>query len=152
MTLGHGVVETPAFMPVGTHATVKAVDSEDLRRLGVELVLANAYHLWMAPGEDVVAAAGGGADPAIVAPFARIIHVGLALLEQGAVTDERIGTFHIGQGCVRGLDASLVAIRPFDDQAFLLEQAFLIGHQLRQSLERRGGFQHQLLHVQASVF
>ena len=59
MTLGHGVVETPAFMPVGTHATVKAVDSEDLRRLGVELVLANAYHLWMAPGEDVVAAAGG---------------------------------------------------------------------------------------------
>jgi queuine tRNA-ribosyltransferase len=59
MTLGHGVVETPTFMPVGTRATVKAVDSEDLRRLGVELLLANAYHLWMAPGAEVVAAAGG---------------------------------------------------------------------------------------------
>jgi queuine tRNA-ribosyltransferase len=53
------VVETPVFMPVGTRGAVKAVDSEDLRRLGVDLVLANAYHLWMAPGADAVAAAGG---------------------------------------------------------------------------------------------
>jgi queuine tRNA-ribosyltransferase len=59
MTLGHGVVDTPAFMPVGTRAAVKAIDSEDLRRLGADLVLANAYHLWMEPGADVVAASGG---------------------------------------------------------------------------------------------
>lgn len=57
--LGHGVVETPAFMPVGTRGTVKAIDTEDLRRLGPGIVLANAYHLWTAPGVDVVAAAGG---------------------------------------------------------------------------------------------
>jgi queuine tRNA-ribosyltransferase len=53
------VVETPAFMPVGTRGTVKAIDSEDLRRLGPSMVLANAYHLWIAPGADVVARAGG---------------------------------------------------------------------------------------------
>jgi len=59
MTLGHGAFETPAFMPVGTRGAVKAVDSEDLRRLGPGMILANAYHLWMAPGPDAVAAAGG---------------------------------------------------------------------------------------------
>src|SRR5258708_32370821 len=59
MTLGHGTFETPAFMPVGTRGAVKAVDSEDLRRLGPGMILANAYHLWMAPGADAVAAAGG---------------------------------------------------------------------------------------------
>src|SRR5258708_5227915 len=59
MTLGHGVVETPAFMPVGTRGTVKAVDSEDLRRLGPGMILANAYHLWLAPGAPAVKAAGG---------------------------------------------------------------------------------------------
>jgi queuine tRNA-ribosyltransferase len=46
-------------MPVGTRGTVKAVDTEDLRRLGVEILLGNAYHLWQAPGADAVAAAGG---------------------------------------------------------------------------------------------
>lgn len=59
LSLGHGVVETPAFMPVGTRGTVKAIDTEDLRRLGPGMVLANAYHLWTAPGADVVARAGG---------------------------------------------------------------------------------------------
>lgn len=59
LSLGHGVVETPAFMPVGTRGTVKAIDSEDLRRLDPGMVLANAYHLWTAPGSAVVAGAGG---------------------------------------------------------------------------------------------
>ncbi|MFN2591247.1 MAG: tRNA-guanine transglycosylase, partial [Candidatus Dormibacteria bacterium] len=59
LTLGHGEVETPAFMPVGTRGTVKAVDTEDLRRLGVEMLLNNTYHLWIAPGSDDIAAAGG---------------------------------------------------------------------------------------------
>ncbi len=59
LTLGHGVVETPTFMPVGTRGTVKAIDTEDLRRLGPGIILANAYHLWMAPGGDAVALAGG---------------------------------------------------------------------------------------------
>ena len=59
MTLGHGVVETPTFMPVGTRGTVKAVDTEDLRNLGPGIILVNAYHLWRAPGAEAVARAGG---------------------------------------------------------------------------------------------
>jgi queuine tRNA-ribosyltransferase len=59
LVLGHGALETPAFMPVGTRGTVKAVDVEDLRRLGPGMVLANAYHLWIAPGHAPIGAAGG---------------------------------------------------------------------------------------------
>ena len=55
----HGDVETPAFMPVGTAATVKALDPLDLRAIGARMILANAYHLHLRPGEDVVRAMGG---------------------------------------------------------------------------------------------
>ncbi len=55
----HGEVRTPAFMPVGTKATVKAVDPAELRALGVEILLGNAYHLHFRPGEDVIAELGG---------------------------------------------------------------------------------------------
>ena len=55
----HGDVETPAFMPVGTAATVKALDPHDLRAIGAQMILANAYHLHLRPGEDVVRAMGG---------------------------------------------------------------------------------------------
>jgi queuine tRNA-ribosyltransferase len=50
----HGEVKTPAFMPVGTKATVKSVDPDELRSLGAEIVLANSYHLHFRPGEEVV--------------------------------------------------------------------------------------------------
>ena len=56
---GHGVVETPAFMPVGTRATVKTLGSDDLQALGVRMALANTYHLYLRPGVEVIAAAGG---------------------------------------------------------------------------------------------
>ncbi len=55
----HGNVETPCFMPVGTQATVKALDPEDLRSVGAQIILANAYHLHLRPGDDVVASLGG---------------------------------------------------------------------------------------------
>ena len=55
----HGDVETPMFMPVGTLATVKYLSPEDLYELEAGVVLANTYHLWLRPGEDVVANAGG---------------------------------------------------------------------------------------------
>lgn len=55
----HGVVQTPAFMPVGTHGTVKGVLPDSLRGTGAEMVLANAYHLALRPGEQVVAELGG---------------------------------------------------------------------------------------------
>ena len=56
----HGDVETPMFMPVGTQATVKFISPEELYDLGAGVVLANTYHLWLRPGEDIVAKAGGG--------------------------------------------------------------------------------------------
>ena len=58
----HGEVRTPAFMPVGTKATVKAVDPGELRTIGAEIVLGNAYHLHFRPGEELIAGAKGIAE------------------------------------------------------------------------------------------
>ena len=55
----HGDVPTPAFMPVGTKATVKSVDPGELRALGAEIVLANTYHLHFRPGEELITERGG---------------------------------------------------------------------------------------------
>ncbi len=59
LTLAHGVVETPVFMPVGTYGTVKAMAPRELEELGAQMVLGNAYHLWLRPGLDVIAAHHG---------------------------------------------------------------------------------------------
>jgi queuine tRNA-ribosyltransferase len=55
----HGSVETPAFMPVGTLATVKTLDPEDLVQMGASMILGNAYHLHLRPGDEVVREMGG---------------------------------------------------------------------------------------------
>ena len=59
LTLAHGTVETPAFMPVGTYGTVKAMAPNELQALGAQIVLGNTFHLWLRPGIEVVAAHGG---------------------------------------------------------------------------------------------
>src|SRR5439155_7833037 len=59
LTTAHGEVRTPAFMPVGTKATVKSVDPAELRALGATIVLGNSYHLHFRPGVDVIADLGG---------------------------------------------------------------------------------------------
>jgi queuine tRNA-ribosyltransferase len=59
LTLPHGTVETPCFMPVGTQGTVRALSPADLRAARAQIVLANTYHLHVRPGEDVVAQLGG---------------------------------------------------------------------------------------------
>ena len=59
LTTTHGVVETPVFMPVGTHGTVKALGPDDLRAAGAQIVLANTYHLFLRPGHEVVRELGG---------------------------------------------------------------------------------------------
>src|SRR5687767_4772474 len=59
LELPHGTVETPVFMPVGTLATVKAVLPHELEELGARMILNNAFHLYLRPGTDVVAVAGG---------------------------------------------------------------------------------------------
>ncbi len=55
----HGDIETPVYMPVGTQATVKGVYPRDLKEAGAQIILANTYHLYMRPGDDIVKAAGG---------------------------------------------------------------------------------------------
>ena len=55
----HGPVQTPMFMPVGTRATVKGVTPDQLRQIGARVVLANTYHLFLRPGSDLIAEAGG---------------------------------------------------------------------------------------------
>jgi queuine tRNA-ribosyltransferase len=59
LTLPHGRIETPAFMPVGTQGSVRALSPFDLDAVGASMVLANTYHLHVRPGEDTVAALGG---------------------------------------------------------------------------------------------
>jgi queuine tRNA-ribosyltransferase len=59
LTLPHGIVETPQFMPVGTNATVKALDPDDLVEAGTSILLANTYHLYLRPGHERIARLGG---------------------------------------------------------------------------------------------
>jgi queuine tRNA-ribosyltransferase len=59
LTLNHGIVETPIFMPVGTYGTVKGVLPQSLEDMGAQIVLGNTFHLWLRPGLDVLQAFGG---------------------------------------------------------------------------------------------
>ena len=59
MTLNHGVVQTPIFMPVGTYGTVKAMAPNELNEIGSQIILGNTFHLWLRPGLDVIAAHKG---------------------------------------------------------------------------------------------
>jgi queuine tRNA-ribosyltransferase len=59
LTLAHGAVETPAFMPVGTYGTVKAMTPEELEGMGAQIVLGNTFHLMLRPGNEIVRAHGG---------------------------------------------------------------------------------------------
>ncbi|HBP26049.1 MAG TPA: tRNA guanosine(34) transglycosylase Tgt, partial [Acholeplasmatales bacterium] len=59
ITTPHGTFETPVFMAVGTQATVKTLTKEELEAIGSQIILGNAYHLWVAPGHEIVKEAGG---------------------------------------------------------------------------------------------
>ena len=59
LTLAHGTVETPVFMPVGTYGTVKGMDPVELEDMGARIVLGNTFHLWLRPGTDIVRRHGG---------------------------------------------------------------------------------------------
>jgi queuine tRNA-ribosyltransferase len=59
LTLNHGVVQTPIFMPVGTYGTVKGVMPRSLEEMGAQIILGNTFHLWMRPGMDVMQQFGG---------------------------------------------------------------------------------------------
>ncbi|MDE1979076.1 MAG: tRNA guanosine(34) transglycosylase Tgt [Thiomonas sp.] len=59
LTLSHGVIDTPQFMPVGTYGTVKGITPEGLKAAGAQIILGNTFHLWLRPGLDVVRQFGG---------------------------------------------------------------------------------------------
>jgi queuine tRNA-ribosyltransferase len=59
LTLNHGVVETPIFMPVGTYGTVKAVQPRELQEMHAQIILGNTFHLWLRPGLETIGAHGG---------------------------------------------------------------------------------------------
>ncbi len=59
ISTSRGIIHTPAFMPVGTNGTVKAVSPDELKEMGAEVILANTYHLYLRPGHDVIRSVGG---------------------------------------------------------------------------------------------
>src|ERR671930_1371083 len=59
LSTAHGDVDTPAFMPVGTQGAVKGVTHRDLEAIGAEILLSNTYHLYLRPGDDLIARRGG---------------------------------------------------------------------------------------------
>jgi queuine tRNA-ribosyltransferase len=106
----HGPVRTPAFMPVGTHATVKALDPDEVRASGVDILLCNAYHLALRPGINLIEAAGGlhafmGWDHPILTDSGGYQLVSLA--EVAAVDDE-------GATFVSPYDGSRLRVTPED--------------------------------------
>jgi queuine tRNA-ribosyltransferase len=59
LTLNHGVIETPIFMPVGTYGTVKGMTPRDLKEINAQIILGNTFHLWLRPGAEVISQFGG---------------------------------------------------------------------------------------------
>lgn len=59
LTLNHGVIETPIFMPVGTYGSVKAMSPLELNEIDAQIILGNTFHLWLRPGNDIIAKFGG---------------------------------------------------------------------------------------------
>ncbi|MCK9432557.1 MAG: tRNA-guanine transglycosylase, partial [Candidatus Omnitrophica bacterium] len=59
ITTAHGQIDTPAFMPVGTHATIKGLMLKDVEEAGAQIILSNAYHVFLRPGMEVIKKAGG---------------------------------------------------------------------------------------------
>src|SRR5262249_15582568 len=95
---------------------------------------------------ELAAAGARVLHPAVIAPFAGVIHVRLALLEQLAVAGEGIDTFRADHVGLDFFLHPLFAVGPLDQEPFLLEQSLVIGDELRQPLERRWGLQDELFH------
>jgi hypothetical protein len=90
-------------------------------------------------------------DAAVIAPFAGVVHVGLALFQELAVAGEWVDALRIGDVRLDLLLDAGFAVGPFDVEALLGEQAFVIGNEFRQALERRGRFQYELFHRRLRV-
>lgn len=99
ITTPHGAIKTPAFIPVGTQATLKALVPEQLKSVGAQAVLANAYHLYLRPGADIIESAGGLS----------------AFMNWGAPTFSDSGGFQVmslGTGFKKVIDMSADSVAP----------------------------------------
>ncbi|HEY1355939.1 MAG TPA: tRNA guanosine(34) transglycosylase Tgt [Solirubrobacterales bacterium] len=116
----HGPVETPAFIPLATKGTVRSLDSREVAGLGFDLILGNTYHLFVAPGPDRIAAAGGlhrfmGWDRALITDSGGFQVFSLA---HGGVADEVKGSGRPGggeHGAVVGIDEDGARFRSYRD-------------------------------------
>ena len=108
LTTPHGVIDTPAFMPVGTRASVRTLDSHDLRAVGTQVVLANTYHLMLRPGASLIAGLGG------LHPF--MAWDGPILTDSGGYQVFSLGASVVEEGCgFRSVyDGSRVFLTPED--------------------------------------
>src|SRR5262249_5628548 len=100
---------------------------------------------------DLAAAVAGVLHAAVIAPLARVIHIGFALLEQATMARERIYALLARDAGVGRLFDAPVAVGPLEPGPPLGEQALVIGDEFRQPLERRRRFQHQLFHRWSSL-
>jgi queuine tRNA-ribosyltransferase len=119
----HGRVQTPAFIPLATKGTVRGLDSEEVAGLGYELILGNTYHLFVSPGPDRIAAAGGlhgfmGWDRALISDSGGFQVFSLA---HGGVADEVKGSGRQGgeQGSVVSIGEEGVRFRSYRDGSSL---------------------------------
>jgi len=118
LTTPHGVFPTPIFMPVGTQATVKAMSPDELKSIGADIILSNTYHLFLRPGAEVVAGAGG-------------LHDFMAW-DRGILTDS--GGFQV---------FSLQSIRKVTDEGVVF-QSHIDGSRHKLTPESATQIQHQL--------
>lgn len=126
----HGVIDTPAFIPVGTAATVKTLDGEDLKRLDAQVVLANTYHLMLRPGPDLVERHGG-------------LH-GFMGCDGPIVTDSGgFQVFSLGWGLAHGV-GKVAAMFPGDGQSATRSASSRSGKRLMRVGERGVRFRSHL--------
>jgi len=131
----HGEIETPVFMPVGTQATVKSLDSADLHNLRTQIILANTYHLHLRPGEDIIADFGGlhnfmQWDGPILTDSGGFQVFSLAQTKKGVTEDETNGAEHAK---LVSIDEEGVTFRSHIDgstRRFTPESAIEIQHKL----------------------
>lgn len=117
---GHGRIETPVFMPVGTQATVKSLTPQDLKEIGVQIYLNNTYHLFLRPGADFIETYGGlhtfqSWDGPLLTDSGgfQVFSLGLGKKTKGSISHTE--TFHNVQGKVHEKPQTKVRLASIDD-------------------------------------
>ena len=116
LTTAHGVIDTPAFMPVGTQGSIKGVSPRELRKLKAQIILGNTYHLFVRPGLEVIKHFGGlhnfmSWDGPILTDSGGYQIFSLAKLRK--ITEEGVGEIEVTGA--RGLPAAARSVRASDD-------------------------------------